>query len=552
VEPQLHNKWKISIYIILITILFSIFSISQNTAQAANNSAAFYSAINNKQSNSYIKNPVLPISLYVVSLDSMTPGEKTLVSSLQGIVNNRCSSQIYTLTSSQPDYRIWLEDLRNNYKVSYQILEDPWGLLDIYKNYIEGYVLYSSKIPKDPSINNACSLASLNNAIVVDEAIESKVRQNGIIIIKGDCRNTDENWAYNNLWNKGLNHSTVIQLSPDKAAPLRDYAIMSKSLVFYEESKDKTNLRDRIFSSLKNDGICLGWGPDEFINVSTASKYGVSVVAADWSYNLTTLSAFPSTPVSKQTLSNVPKDESVHYVTFIMSDGDNQQWNLGSNYCSPKWFGAPNRDKLNLGWTMTPSLYYLAPTVFNLYYKSISLEKGDNNFIVSPSGNGYMYPSKFDKTKLVSYINSLNDYMEKVDEKYVAIIDDSAFNDIELWNKFTEKSNIQGLFYLDYHRHDKYEGQILWSNNKPVVSCRDLLWSNIQNEEELVNKINDRVASGQTNVSKPDAYTFVCVHVWSKDVSDVETVINKLRQDPNVRIVSPKSFMDLIMKNVIH
>lgn len=520
--------------------------------KAANSSAAFCSGINTHKSYNYTKNPVLPKSLYVVSIDSMTPSEKTLIASLQGIVNNRCSSQIYTLNSSQPDYKIWLEDLRNNYKVSYETLKDPWCLLDIYKNFIEGYVLYSSKIPKDPSINNACSLASLNNAIVVDEVIENKVRQTGITKIKGDCRNTDENWAYNNLWNKGLNHSIAIQLSPDKAAPLRDYAIMAKSLIFYEESKDKTSLRDRVFSSLKNDGICLGWGPDEFINVSTASKYGVSVVAADWSYNLTTLSAFPSIPVSKLTSLNPPKEAAVHYVTFIMSDGDNQQWNLGSNYCSSKWFGAPNRDKLNLGWTMSPSLYYLAPTVFKLYNNSIRLEKEANNFIVSPSGNGYMYPSKFDKTKLTPYINELNDYMGKVDEKYVSILDDSAFKDIELWNKFTSTSNIKGLFYLDYTRHDNYNGQILWSNDKPIVSCRDLLWSNIQSEKELVKKINDRVASGQINLCNSDAYTFVYVHVWSKNVSNVESVINKLRLNSKVRVVTPECFMDLIITNVIH
>ena len=85
--------------------------------------------------------------------------------------------------------------------------------------------------------------------------------------------------------------------------------------------------------------------------------------------------------------------------------------------------------------------------------------------------------------------------MKKVDEKYVAIIDDSSFYDIKLWDKFTEKSNIQGLFYLDYHRHDNYHGEILWSNNKPIVSCRDLLWDSLENEDDLVKKINDRVNS---------------------------------------------------------
>lgn len=519
-------------------------------ASAANSSVDFNAASILNIASSYIKNPVIPTSLYVISQDSMTPSERTMVASLQGLVNGHCSSQIYTLNSSQPDYKIWLEDLKNNYKVSYKIISDPWQLLNIYKDYIDGYVLYSNKIPKDPSINNACSLASLNKAIVIDEVIESKVRNNCMVKIKGDCRNTDESWAYNNLWNKGLNHSTVIQLSTDKAAALRDYAIMTKSLVFYEDSIEKTTLRDKIFSSMKDNPICLGWGPDEFINVSTASKYGASLVAADWSYNLTTLSAFPSLPITKKSSLTIPKEGNFHYVTFIMSDGDNQQWNLGTNYGSTKWYGYQNRDKLNLGWSMSPSLYYLSPTVFNLYYKSIG--NANNNFIVSPSGNGYMYPSKFNRDKLNTYINILNDYMQKVDEKYVAIIDDSAFSNIELWNKFTERSSIQGLFYLDYHRHDKFQGKVLWSNNKPIVSCRDLLWNPLENEDDLVKKINDRVNSGQVNVCSPEAYTFVYVHVWSKGVNNVEEVVSKLKQNPNVRIVSPEIFMQLIKRNVKH
>lgn len=518
--------------------------------KAAACSAAFPLKIIFSTSGSYIKNPVTPRDLYVVSLDSLTPAEKTMVASLQGIVNGRSASQIYTLTSSHPDYKIWLEDLKDNYNVSYRMISNPWELLSIYKDYINGYILYNSRTPKDPSINNACSLASLNNAIVIEESLEDKVKQCGIEKMMGDCRNTDESWAFENLWDKGLNHSIVTQLSPDKTAPLRDYAIMTKSLIFYEDSVDKTDLRSKIFPSMKGNGICLGWGPDEFINVSTASKYGVEIVAADWSYNLTVLSGFPLITIPKKASPPIVQENNVHYVTFLMSDGDNQQWNLGNNYSVYKWFGHPNRDKLSLGWTMSPSLYYLAPIVFKLYYESISSEKEENNFIVSPSGNGYIFPSKYDKNKLDSFIDKLNKYMKCVNQKYVAVIDDSSFHDVELWDKFTAKSNIDGIFYLDYKRHDKFEGEILWSNDKPIVSCRDLLWDTIQNEDELVEKINERVRMGETDVKKPSAYTFVYVHVWSKGVHNVEDVVSRLRQNPKVRIVTPEVFMELIKNNV--
>ncbi|HEY5523863.1 MAG TPA: GxGYxYP domain-containing protein, partial [Clostridium sp.] len=505
-----------------------------------------------KNTSNYIKNPRTPTNLYVISQDIMTSSERTMIATLQGLVNNHCSFQIYTLNSSQPDYQIWLDDLKDNYGILYETISDPWELLDIFRNQVDGYVLYNNESLKDPSINNACSLASLNNSIAIDEAIQDKVKDHGITNIKGDCRNTDMNWAYNNLWNSGLNHSTIIQLSPGKDTALRDYGIMTKSLVFYEDSIGDVSLRDKIFSSMEKDSLCLGWGPDEFINVSTASKYGVSMIAADWSYNLTVLSAFPSLPMTQKTLLNLPSKENIHYVTFIMSDGDNQQWNLGTNYSSPKWYGSPNRGKFNLGWSLSPSLYYLAPTVFNLYYKNAAHGSTNDYFVVSPSGNGYMYPSKFDKNSLGIYITRLNDYMKKTDEKYVAIIDDSSFNNSNLWDRFTIKPNIHGLFYLDYHRHDNYQGEIIWSNNKPIVSCRDLLWDGLESEKELVENINNRIDSGQVDIHNSNSYTFVYVHAWSKNLSNIEEVVNKLEENQKVSIVTPEVFMELITKNVNH
>lgn len=505
-----------------------------------------------KNSPRYINNPTAPTSLYVIPQDKLTAAERTMIASLQGLANFYCSSQIYTLSTAQPDYKIWLEDLKNNYGVSYKIISDPWKLLDIYKDRVDGYVLYSRKAPNDPSINNACSFAALNNCLVVDEAIEAKVKLHGITKLKADCRNTEEAWAYERLWAKGLNHSLVIQLSPAKDAALRDYAIMSKSLVFYEASADNTTLRDKIFSSMEGNALCLGWGPDEFINVSTASKHGVSVVAADWSYNLTVLSAFRPVPAVQKAAAALPKDKNVHYVTFVMSDGDNQQWYLGTNYSSPRWYGSPLRGCFNLGWSISPSLYYLAPTVFNLYYKSASGGSFNDYFIVAPSGNGYMYPSKYEKSKLDGYVEELNAYMEKADEKYVAIIDDSSFYDKKLWDTFTAKPNIEGLFYLDYDRHDNYHGAILWSNGKPVVACRDLLWKGLESGDELVKAVDDRVGKGQTNAENPDSYTFVYVHVWSKNTGDVAAVVNKLKKNPRVRVVTPEVFMELIKTNVRH
>lgn len=501
-------------------------------------------ALDNCLSDYYIKNSIIPKHLYVISEANMSKEEQTMISALQGIISTKSNSQIYILSKNEPDYKIWLADLNKNYNISYENISDPWKLLNMFKYTIAGYIIYCNS--NLSSINNSCSLASLKDALPIEESLESKVNSLGINTLIEDCRNTNSYWAYENLWNSGLNHSTVIQLSPDKSIALRDYAIMSKSLIFYEDNINDTSLRKGIFNSMDENSRCLGWGPDEFNNISIASKYGVDIIASDWSYNLSVLSSFKETPQRQKTQIEIPEEDNIHYVTFIMSDGDNQQWLLGNNYSSEKWYGSKNRGNFNLGWTLSPSLYFLAPTVFNKYYESAI----SDYYLVSPSGNGYIYPSKYPKDKLINYTNRLNEYMKKVDEKYVVIIDDNSFYDIDLWDKYTSCSNIDGLFYLDYKRGNNYKGEIIWSNNKPIVSCRDLLWDDLENEDELINYINSRVNLDYIDITNPESYTFVYVHVWSKDMDNLQKVVNKLNSNPRIKVVTPDIFMRLIKNNI--
>ena len=505
-----------------------------------------YSIIDN--SGSYIKNSIIPKKLYVISENDMTKAQQTMITTLQGIVSSKSNEQIYILSDSEPDYKLWLEDLKKNYNVKYKLIKDPWKLLKIFKSYVDGYILYTTFNP--PSINNACSLASLKNSLAIDEAIEEKVKEQGLTKLVKDCRDTDKYWAFNTLWNSGLNHSTVIEISPDKPMALRDYAITSKSLVFYEDNVNDFSFRESIFKSMDDNGHCLGWGPDEHTNVTIASKYGIDVTAADWSYNLSVLSSYPSVPRKQKQESNFKGEDGVHYVTFIMSDGDNQQWMLGSNYSSKNWFGSPYRGDFNLGWSINKSLYYLAPTVFHKYYESAGSSKYFDNFVNSPSGNGYMYPSKFPINKLDSYTNKLSEYMKKVDQNYVLILDDEALYKTNIWDKYTCHDNIHGLLYLNYYKNNSYEGKILWSNNKPIVSCRDLLWRGLESETNLIDNINKRIKLGYTDIKNPNSYSFVYVHVWSNTMDNVNNVITKLNQNPKVRIVTPNTFMKLINENV--
>ena len=105
-------------------------------------------------------------------------------------------------------------------------------------------------------------------------------------------------------------------------------------------------------------------------------------------------------------------------------------------------------------------------------------------------------------------------------------------------------------FYLDYKKNNNYNGEIVWSNNKPVVSCRDLLWGGLEDSNQLIENINSRANTDNINLTNEAAYTFVYLHVWSNDMTILQNVVTELDKNPKVRIVTPDIFMKLIKDNI--
>ncbi|KEI04896.1 hypothetical protein ADU90_01425 [Clostridium botulinum] len=114
------KKSKITLYsltIALFTIIFllmiNILSIQFNNKLSPTSNITSSVSLNSNnlyRDSYYIKNSKRPTHLYVILQDSLLSSEKAMISTLQGIVNNHCTSQIYTLSSSEPDYKIWLND----------------------------------------------------------------------------------------------------------------------------------------------------------------------------------------------------------------------------------------------------------------------------------------------------------------------------------------------------------------------------------------------------------------------------------------------------------
>jgi len=478
-------------------------------------------------------------SLVVISEGNLaTSAQKVLIATLQGIVARQSSEQIYI--DAGGGYSGWYRQLNTTYAVAYTIATNPWAILTQFKGFISGYVLYN-KAANSNSVNAATSLCGFLNAVAVDASIEASVRSYGVTNRLADVRAANDAWVWTNYF-PNLNHDVVMEQKTDFDDDLRDYAAMCGAFMFFDGNSP---FRSQVISQMNPDAACLGWGDasqGESVFVGNSSDRGVFTIAADYALNLSTLSGVRDTSVFQRTYSSPVAETNVHYVTFVMSDGDNAQWNLGGE---PSLYNNPVRGKLNMGWSLSPSLADLAPSVLRWHYDYASSGPNRDFFVAGPSGVGYMYPSRYPASDLDLHVQKLNDFMGRADMNIGQIIDFSSFSRLDLWNKYLAQPNIDALLYLEYVQYDADAGTVEFSTNgKPVIACRDLLNSGQEDESTLAANINGY----PRDPSSSAGYTFVCVNVWSKSQANVYQVVTNLASD--VRVVTPDVFVQLIRSNI--
>lgn len=478
-------------------------------------------------------------SLVVISESNLAnPAQKTLVATLQGLVARQSAQQIYIDGGS--GYSIWYKHLYTAYGIPYSTVSSPWSMLSQFKSCVSGYVLYD-KAANSNSLSAATSLCCLFNAVAVDASIESTVRSCGITNLLADVRARTDTWIWTN-YNQLLSRDVVIEQKTDFDDNLRDYAAMAGAFTFFEGN---SAFRSYVVSQMNPDAACLGWGDasqGENVFVGQDSSNGVATVAADWALDLSTLSSVRDASFYQRTYGNPLADTNVHYVTFVMTDGDNVQWNLGGE---PDFYNNPARGQFNMGWSLSPALADLAPSVLRWHYDAASNGPNRDFFVAGPSGAGYFYPSQYPPAALARQALKLNDCMGRADMNLAQIIDFSSFSRLDLWNKYLAQPNIDGLLYLEYSPYSGAGGAMEFATNgKPVIACRDLLWSGIEDEGTLIANLK----SYPRDPASPSGYTFVSVIVWGKSQANVQQVVTNLPSD--VRVVTPDVFAKLVRNNV--
>ncbi|TCO21241.1 GxGYxY motif-containing protein [Kribbella steppae] len=494
---------------------------------AASSSASSFTAA----SSAYPKGQ-RPRLLSVLAEDSLSPAERTLATTLQGLLARRGNETLY-LNIPSLGYQIWLDDLVSRYGVHARP-GDLWKTVS--RSRVGGYVLFRTGTP---SVNVATTLAGLTGAVAVEESLEALAIRHGLRKVL-DVRDKDDRWVLDNYWTR-LRHDVAIEQSGDWPERLRDYVTMAGTLAFFDGN---SAFRAEVVDALDDDATVIGWGDaadgeDKFIGPN--SDAGVKAIPADHARNLSVLSGITEDRLSQRGGGGgraLEPDPNAHYVTFLITDGDNIQWMLGDFPTDQRWFGSPQRGKVDLGWGISPSLIDLAPSVMRWYYD----QSVKDRWVVGPSGGGYMYPSRYPSAALERHTASLANSMERADLSAVQIIDFDSFQDKRLWSSYLKHRQIDGLIYLEYSRYDGHKGEVVWSEGKPVISARTMLWDGLDGADEA--SVTAELNSAVRNPRSTAGYSVVLWHAWSKSVDNVMTVVNGLA--PHVKVIPPDTLVKMV------
>lgn len=229
------------------------------------------------------------------------------------------------------------------------------------------------------------------------------------------------------------------------------------------------------------------------------------------------------------TLENIVKDKNKHYISFIMSDGDN----VSFYYFRFIKYLLQERENLPLTWTINPG----APEVLlDMFYdewmnQQNVLNQGKNDyFICAPSGNGYSF---FDLSKN-SNIKETEDMMLKKNLSDINIINGGLNifhkNDYNIFNQDIVKNVIE-YHFLNYSLNKKeYMSSnginIRYGNKKLFLSCDK-------------NKfLNSTFKKGEKSIIP------VCINTF--DVYALCDIVNKLKKKYDyIEFINLKQYFDI-------
>ena len=471
--------------------------------------------------------------------ENLSTEQQFLAESIQGLFAQKGESKYYHYRTGS--YETWLSEIETEYGKKNRDVTLSEMLQDDKENIGTGYVLFDKSV--SASVNCARSIAGVEGLAMIDISLKTWAEENGLVQ-RCDATTMSEEECFDTYKDK-FDNSGLVQQNGSNIF-LTDYAIACKYYCYFVTDKKPASLtfRNKVQDWCRECAV-YGWCPlDEGTDVAFSSRYGSFTLASDYCLNMSVFSCtdFFGIDYLEQPNKETEKEYSTnkHYITIVNSDGDNLQCWYGGTFEDKKYMGA-QRGNFPMGWSVSPALLSLGPNILKHTYDNA---KSGDQFVCSVSGLGYTYPMSYSAESLKRYCSILNEYLGALDLSVVKILDNGLpESTIEA---YAAMENAEGFLYCTYS--DSYVGEhgsVYWSDNgKPFVSCRATMWNS--SPEAIAQQINTYPADATTI----EGYTYVNLHVWSMEYSDVVEMVELL--DDDVEVVTPETFIRLIKENVPH
>ena len=342
-----------------------------------------------------------PDRLWAVNLSAdLSWDEKNVLTCLQGLLN-RVKARVYFIHGG-PD-QFWLEYYRDEFGISYDILDQPGQLFEMFAGEIGGYVLYDPDRPH--SLNLATILGALQDAVPVSRTWERRAWDYGLEKIDvvpeklSDLHQAYE-WALAELFPR-CRQDMLAQLCvhhphwPTSTFANRDYVmahtIFSVDISSSERDKKDYQLLQRIYRAIEPGAIVIGWHcvrDKEHEAIALSSRFGHYGMCTLHTPNLSVHASIPlasEADLRQRPLKEIPLERKI-YIAFMTTDGD-ATWFM-RNLVDTDWAN-PAHGTFKYNWGFLPMAYDLMPGIVQFYMRNA---KAGDYFVAGPSGATYTYP----------------------------------------------------------------------------------------------------------------------------------------------------------------
>lgn len=535
---------KIIIFLMLFSIFFCVCACSKTES---NRAEVVLPVFNSPES-----------VIYVMNNGDITDSEYSVVSSLQGITA-QSRSKIYI---EDGENLAFLEKyLNENKDIKIKRTGSLRELIEIDIESIrdKGCVLFEEG--NNPTINMAFTVSGMEGWLAVPLSLKNEMEAMGLEVKLDLTLKENEEYitTQEDIFEKyrdKLNKNLLVHQSPELIT-LRDYAAAAGAFCFYTDENDnkQVRFRQKVFEWANENAIAFGWSSDELGYVKQASKCSVAVIPSDHCSNLSLLSSLKlKEPISqKNKAEEIMPQQGKHYISLVMSDGDNVQWYETTVPFREHYYDRVTAaENYKLTWTAPPMMYKLAPTVLQYVYDMAS---DKDRFVCGVSGIGYINPTKYCENAMNSFVKNTVDAMRQADLQTITILDNSK-SSVKLskaLKPYAAASSINGGIMQINEKYEALGGKILFVDNKPFISAKKSFWFSSENPDEAITKEWIETFAAEINalpsdIHSEDGYSYINIHPWSTTIEDLNYLVSLL--DEHIEIVYADELIDMVSKNV--